>query len=97
MKSPPPPGAALLEQYLRRTESSVYAFAKRTGIPCDHVLKVVRGKRRRICVDLALDIQAGTDGEVPVESWRMREPPVPLKDTRPIPRSNGRLTGGQAA
>lgn len=70
----------MLKAYIARVDRSAYAFSRRTGIVCDHVLKVLRGDRRRISVDLALDIQLATEGEVPVSAWRMRSPPAALAD-----------------
>jgi len=81
---PPLAGALMLREFIDRTDKTAYAFSKRTGIMCDHLLKVLRGDRRRISVDLALDIQLGTNGEVPVAAWRMRPPSVLLQDVRPV-------------
>lgn len=81
---PPLLGADLLRAYIKRVDGTAYAFAKRTGIVCDHLLKVLRNERRRISVDLALDIQAGTNGEVPVAAWRMRAARFTVADVRPV-------------
>lgn len=91
-------GAVLLRAYIDRAHhGAAYDFAKASGIPCDQVLKVLRSDRQRIAVDLALDFAAATSGEVPVTSWRMRPPPAPLRDNRPVEMGSEAATRTQAA
>ncbi len=67
-----PRGPALLRRFLDRRGLSVTRFCEMYGLSRPHIHMVLAGARRRINVDLALDLAEATDGAVPVSAWRMR-------------------------
>jgi hypothetical protein len=91
---PLPRGARLLRRYIKRCGTSVYAFAKRYGFTCTHIQFLVNGTRRRLNVDLALDLELATGGAVPAAAWRLRKPSAALLRAVRVDRS---AAGGERA
>lgn len=71
-KFPLPQAVSLFLAHLKKIGLSQTAFCAQKGLDRIAVQRAVNGERRRYTVDFALEIEAATEGAVPVKSWATR-------------------------
>lgn len=69
-----PEGARLLKLYIDKTSKSVSDFCAKHSLDRVQVQRYLNGRRTRMSVAFAGEIETATGGEVPMRSWLPKEP-----------------------